>query len=107
MSNTQTRKSKFATWDELVKEASKPPYQLPLPDGETLTINQPTGTQMFDAQEMAAGTKPGTARDQLRVIVGDDAYESLMPLVEVAPGDAVGLLVSRIMEHFGQPLGEA
>ena len=95
--------SKFKRFDQYVAEAKKEPFELPVDDEKTIYIQQPTGGQMMDAQEMAAD---GKVRDQLRVLCGEAADE-VLPLLTDAPGDVIGALVKDIMAHFGYEAGEA
>lgn len=95
---------KFKTWDSYVKEASHPPFELPVSEDKVITIEAPTGGQLMEAQKLAA---TGDVEAQLRVICGD-ASDEVIPLIKQAPGHVMGALITDIMEHFGySTAGEA
>ena len=92
-----SKKTAFKTWDSYVTEATKPPFELPVSETETIKIEAPSGQQVIDAQRQAAN---GDLEEQLRTICGDAADE-VLPLVKKAPGEVMGALVTDIMAHFG------
>jgi hypothetical protein len=61
----------FPTWDELVAEANidKPDYQLPLPDGSTITIPCPSGDAYI---ELVQAQRTGNAVAVLEALVPDN-----------------------------------
>ena len=91
------------TWDSYVKEATKATLKIKVSDDKDITIPQPTGSTLLDAEDlMRAGA---TGRDQLANICGD-AFDDLIPLIEQAPAGAVSALLADIMAHYGVELGE-
>ena len=99
-----TRKPKIDTFDSLVAEVKKDPYKLTLPDGEMLVVHQPTWKQVEKSQETYAG---GNMKDQLTALVGEEGWAQVEPFLADQPAEAVGVLVNRIVSHFGYEMGEA
>ena len=97
-----SKKPAFKSWDQYVKEASKPPFEIPVDDENTITINEPTGAQVIEAQRLAA---TGDVEAQLRCICGEAADE-VVPLILGAPAGVMSALVVDIMRHFGYDAGE-
>lgn len=99
MSNTKKRDETFLVWDELVAEASIEPLKMALPNGETVLIEQPSGERSMEAEELSRSGQ-GTSRDQLRVILGDEAWEKMESLILSSPANASRDLVIKVMQHF-------
>jgi hypothetical protein len=102
-------KKKFKRFDQYVKEAYKPPFELPVSEDRVIVINAPTGAQLAEAQTIATGATGGVA-EQLKVVCGD-AAEEVWSLVKDENADVMNLIVKDIMAHFGfggdDPEGEA
>lgn len=105
MSSKKRNDNTFLVWDEMVAEASIPPLKMTLPDGETVIIEQPTGERSMEAEELAR-SGGGTSRDQLRVVLGDEAWEQMEPLILAGPANAAANLVVKVMKHFGISAGD-
>ena len=97
---TQTRGKKSPrTYDlrQYINEATKDPFELQLNDEEALIIKAPTVNRILDAGKM----DDADAEANLRILVGDDAYDEFREAIGDAPVGALMPLVKDIQEHFG------
>jgi hypothetical protein len=85
-------------WDEYVHDARREPLLLPIGDGETLTIEQPTYGQLKRAND---ATRAGDIFGQLTAMVGESNALKLEFLFDGAPFDAMSALLRDITEAFG------
>lgn len=99
MSSKKRNDDTFLVWDEFVEEAKIEPLKMSLPNGETAIIEQPTGARAMEAEELALSGH-GTSRDQLRVVLGDEAWKQMEDYILKAPATASANLVVKVMKHF-------
>lgn len=95
----KTENETLVTWDSFVSEAKRPVIKVKVSDTKTITIPQPSGKQVLDAEDMMMHGAP--ARKQLANICGEEAFEDLLPLFEDAPGGAIAGFLSAVMKHYG------
>ena len=105
MSSKKRNDDTFLVWDEMVAEATIEPLKMSLPDGSTVIIEQPSGARSMEAEELARSGE-GTSRDQLRVVIGDEAWEQMEPLILAGPANAAANLIMKVMKHFGIGVGD-
>ncbi len=105
MSSKKRNDDTFLVWDEMVADASIKPLKVSLPNGETVVIEQPTGERSMEAEDLARDGG-GSSRDQLRVVLGEKAWEQMKPLILAGPANAAANLVREVMEHFGISAGD-
>ena len=67
-------------------------------------VHQPTWKQVEKAQETYAGAG---MRDQFMALVGEEGWEKVEPFLADQPAEVIGVLVNRIVAHFGYDMGEA
>lgn len=85
-------------WDQYVRDAQREPIELPLPDGEALTIRQPTGGV---ARRINRALRAGDEDAATRELFGEDGAETLLKLFEDAPGSILGQLTLDVLREFG------
>ena len=85
-------------WDQYVQDAKREPIELPLPDGETLTIRQPTGGV---TRRINRAQRTGDEDDMCKALFGDDGGELLLKLFEDAPGSVLQEIVLDVLREFG------
>ena len=85
-------------WDKYVQDAKREPVELPLPDGEVITVTQPSGgaVRRFN-RAMRAGDEDGMCT----ALFGDDGGEKLLKLFEDAPGSVLGEITRDVLREFG------
>lgn len=100
MANTKAKANGHYSLDKYVKEAEGEPFVLDLSADRSLTIEPPTGDQMFDA-EAAMGA--GDSRAVISALCGDAAKELLAVTGPMNSGVIKGI-AKDLADHFG--LGE-
>ena len=93
-------------WDQYVQEARVEDLVLPLPDGDTLSIPQPT-YGAIDA--INAARSVGNLDAQLAALCGEQNAQRLKELFTAAPAGAVQKFLRDVVKEFGlgEDLGES
>lgn len=85
-------------WDQYVQEATREPLELPMPDGDPIPINYPTGGQIRRIQQAV------TDQDAAVAFFGDEGGKRLIALFEDAPGDVLKRIILDAGREFGVDL---
>lgn len=93
-------------WDQYIEEARVEDLELPLPDGSSLSIPQPT-YGAIDA--INAARRLGDLDAQLAALCGEQNAQRLKELFTAAPAGAVQAFLKDVVKEFGlgEDLGES
>lgn len=88
----------FKSWDQYQSEVEVAPFELPLPNGETLLIKCPTGGAL---RRLNLAQATGDLEGIIDNAFGDQA-ERIWELAEEAPYPAILKLSNDVMNHYGR-----
>ena len=81
-------------FDQYLKEADRPPFELELEDGSIISIPVPDGDTTFEIEEA------GTSREMLTLMCGDQA-DAVFDLIGSENGTVIRALTKDMAKHFG------
>ena len=97
MSNTPKPQGRPFSLDRYRSEAKGDPFELWLDESKSLTVQRPTGDQMFAAEE---AFRSGTSRQALEALCGDQADE-VLTVLGAEDAAVMRAVVEDMQEHFG------
>lgn len=88
---------RLKSWDEYVEEAKREPVEVPLPDGEVLTVEQPTGAV---AKLLDIALAEGSQEKIVLALFGTKNGRRLIKMTDEAPSSVLTSIVNDVLDEF-------